>query len=106
MPRLEHISHAPLINEDGHLRVADRQFGAVHDLHVLHRESPRQHTLAAFGPLNDRDELFRNEVTQAHDSSSHDNSGTSANFGGDALHGIDAKLGIGTKSIAVDSGTT
>src|SRR5262249_16004546 len=54
----EDVSDAAFVDEDGHLGLANGEFAAVLDLHVLHGVTVGQYAVIRFGPLDDIDELF------------------------------------------------
>ena len=63
----EDVGDAAFVDERRHLRFANGQLAAVLDLHVLHGIAVGEDAVLRFGPLDDVDELFRKEVSQAHD---------------------------------------
>src|SRR6266508_6570603 len=63
---VEEISHVPLVHEQSHLGLADDQPGSLLDLEIGRREPPREHVVAALGPLQDVDELLLCEAQDTH----------------------------------------
>ncbi len=58
----EDVGDAALIDEDGHLGIANRELAAVLDFHVLHGVTVGQDSIFRFGPLDDIDELLGKET--------------------------------------------
>jgi hypothetical protein len=60
------IGHLSFVDENRHLGLAHDEHTAVLNLHVGHRKTPGQRSIAVLGPLDNVDELFLNEIHQAH----------------------------------------
>ena len=58
----EDVGNAAFIDEDRHLRIANRELAAVLDFHVLHGITVGQDSVFRFGPLDDIDELLGKET--------------------------------------------
>jgi hypothetical protein len=63
-PGLEDVAKLAFIDEHGELRLANGELAAVLNLHVLHRETPREYAILGLGPLDDIDELLGKEIPE------------------------------------------
>ncbi|MNS78017.1 hypothetical protein D3C72_1116160 [compost metagenome] len=63
----EDVGDLAFIDEDGDLRFAHIQDGAVLDLEILHGEAPGQHAFRLFVPLQYVDKLLLDKAAEAHD---------------------------------------
>ena len=64
--RAKHVGHFAFVDEHRHLRLANDQLATVLDFHARHREAPGERAVALFGPLNNVNKLFLDEVHQSH----------------------------------------
>ena len=62
----EHIGHLAFIHKQRHLRFTHHQHRTILNFHVLHGVAPRQGSVGLFGPLNDINKLFLDEVHYSH----------------------------------------
>ena len=58
----EDVGDLAFVDEDGHLRLANRELAAVLDLHVLHGVTVSQYAVLRFGPVDDINELLGKET--------------------------------------------
>jgi len=63
----EDVGDLAFVDEDGDLRFAHIQDGAVLDLEVLHGEAPGQYAFRFFVPLQYVDKLLLDKAAEAHD---------------------------------------
>ena len=61
-PRAKHVGHLALVDEHRHLRFAHRERRTVLDFHFGHRKAPSQCAVIGFGPLDNVNELFLDEI--------------------------------------------
>ena len=62
----EDIRQLPLMHKDRRLPLAHRQLGAVFDLMAFTLKPPDHRVAGVVGPVNDVDELAREEIENAH----------------------------------------
>src|SRR6185503_19953113 len=64
--RAKDIGYISFIDEHRHLRITDGEFAPILNLAVLHGITVSKNAVSGLDPFNDVDELFGNEVTEAH----------------------------------------